>query len=327
MTNLPVTGIFNVTAIFGQKGKYWKNGHKGVDITCSNKSIYATCNGVVRVVGWDPNGWGRYVTVGDSNGDVHIFCHLIKDSVRVKTGDKVNRATVLGTMGTTGNSSGVHLHYQINRNGTPINPCNHLGIPNKKGEYDSDDFHISPFEDVMTDHWAYDSIKKLHDKGIVSGYTDGTYRPSNVITRAEAAAIIYESCKKLTSIDLSKYYTKTFVDVPKTHWAFNQITVIHNLGIVNGYSNGKFKPDSKISRAEIAVMIRQLLDIVNKVDVRWLKEFTDVPKNHWGYYFINDIYNLGIVSGTSSGIFSPKNLVTRAEMAVMINNVFTYYKK
>lgn len=328
MTNLPVSGKFNVTAIFGQKGKYWSNGHKGVDIVCSNTNIYATCNGTVRVIGYDANGWGRYVSIGDNNGNIHLFCHLVYDSIKVKKGDKVNRSTIIGTMGTTGNSSGVHLHYQINdKNGNPINPCDHLGIPNKKGEYNSAAVKTSPFKDVNTDHWAYKHIINLYDKKIISGYSDGTYKPSDVITRAEAASIIFSSCKRLMSSNFNAFYTKKFKDVPKTHWAYDEVTVIHNMGIVSGYTDGKYKPNNKITRAEIAVMIRKMMDIISKPTIRWTKSFTDVEEKHWAYTAINDLYNIGIISGKSSGKFAPKDLVTRAEVAVIVNSVFKYYNK
>lgn len=45
MANLPISGIFNITATYGQKGKYWANGHQGLDIICDNKTIYAACDG------------------------------------------------------------------------------------------------------------------------------------------------------------------------------------------------------------------------------------------------------------------------------------------
>ena len=62
-TNIPVNNTFNITAVFGQKGSLWKNGHKGVDITAENKTIYSICDGEVTVVGWDADGWGRYVSI------------------------------------------------------------------------------------------------------------------------------------------------------------------------------------------------------------------------------------------------------------------------
>lgn len=195
MTNLPITDDFTVTATYGQKGDYWVGGHQGIDIVAPNKTIYATCDGTVRVVNYDKGGWGRYVTIGDDNGLVHIFCHLENNSVRVKSGDKVNRTTVIGIMGTTGNSTGVHLHYQINRNGVSINPCDHLGIPNKKGKYNSKDYEIREEIDMYKDDdkiakWAKESVYYAKDKGYMVGDADGNFRPKDPLTREEMAVLI-----------------------------------------------------------------------------------------------------------------------------------------
>ena len=195
MTNLPITDDFTVTATYGQKGDYWVGGHQGIDIVAPNKTIYATCDGTVRVVNYDKGGWGRYVTIGDDNGLVHIFCHLENNSVRVKPGDKVNRTTVIGIMGTTGNSTGVHLHYQINRNGVSINPCDHLGIPNKKGKYNSKDYEIRKETNMYKDDdkiakWAKEAVYYAKDKGYMVGDADGNFRPNDPLTRQEAAVLI-----------------------------------------------------------------------------------------------------------------------------------------
>lgn len=192
MTNLPVTGTFSITATYGQSGQYWKNGHKGIDIYSDNHNIYATCYGTVRVIAFDENGWGQYVSVGDENGYRHIFCHLQKGSVKVKVGDTVTPLTVIGTMGSTGNSTGTHLHYQVNdKNNTPVDPTAFIGVPNRKGTYKSEQFVISTaFKDQNEiSPWAEDAVNKLADEGIMVG-SDGYFRPKDNITREEFAVVI-----------------------------------------------------------------------------------------------------------------------------------------
>ena len=132
ITNLPTNGTFNVTAIFGQKGSMWTNGHKGVDIT-GDKSLYSICDGVVTYAGYDKN-WGYYVSVKPNGFDRIrlIQCHMVKGSIKVKIGDKVSRTTVLGTMGTTGNSTGVHVHVECRIDNTAVDPTPYLKIANKK---------------------------------------------------------------------------------------------------------------------------------------------------------------------------------------------------
>ena len=147
ITNLPVNNTFNVTAYFGQQGKYWANGHKGIDIT-GNRTLYPICDGKVTVVGWDANGWGRYVSIQpDGFPRIRcILCHMVKDSVKVKAGQNVTRTTELGIMGTTGNSSGVHVHVEIRvtdkngKNAKSVDPSEYMGIANEvaRGLKDTD---------------------------------------------------------------------------------------------------------------------------------------------------------------------------------------------
>lgn len=133
ITNLPINGKFNVTGYFGQSGSMWKNGHKGIDIVASDKTLYAICDGEVTYTGYD-NSWGYYVSAMPKGFDRIriILCHMVKGSIKVKKGDKVSRTTVLGTMGTTGNSSGVHVHVEMRIDNEAVDPTPYLKIANKK---------------------------------------------------------------------------------------------------------------------------------------------------------------------------------------------------
>ncbi len=198
MTNLPVTGKFTVTATYGQSGSYWKDGHKGIDFVADNRDVYATCDGTVRVIAYDENGWGRYVSIGDSSGNRHIFCHLEEGSVRVTVGQSVNRTTVIAKMGDTGNVTGLHLHFQLNDSGnTPVDPSFYLGIPNKTGVYYSESFIISEEDNVEKYNddadistWAKEAVKKVTDAGLMLGDENNNFNPRANLTRQEAAVIL-----------------------------------------------------------------------------------------------------------------------------------------
>lgn len=203
MTNLPITGTFTITAIYGQQGSYWKNGHRGIDFVADDHRIFATCDGTVRKVAYDAGGWGQYVSIGDSAGRRHIFCHLEKGSVRVKAGDKVSRTTLIGTMGATGNVSGLHLHYQLQNGDTVIDPTPYLGIPNKKGTYHSADYQIDKEVDSMKfkddskiPAWAKDAVEKVSDAGLMVGDDLGNFNPAQAVSRAELAVVLAR-CQKL----------------------------------------------------------------------------------------------------------------------------------
>ncbi len=198
MTKLPVSGTFSVTAIYGQIGPYWAHGHQGIDLICANQQIFSTCYGTVRIVSYDASGWGQYVSIGDSEGRRHIFCHLVKGSVTVSAGQQVTPLTVIGTMGATGNVTGRHLHYQLQQGATVIDPTGYLGIPNALGTYHSEDFQQAEevnevrFKDEQEiPSWAAEAVEYVSDQGLMMGDPEGTFRPNAAVTRAELALILW----------------------------------------------------------------------------------------------------------------------------------------
>lgn len=100
--------------------------HKGFDIANrSGGSIYAADSGVVSVAGWvDNSGYGRRVMIDHGNGYVTLYGHM--STVQVQVGQKVQRGEVLGQMGSTGRSTGTHLHFEIRQGGSLLNPGNFL---------------------------------------------------------------------------------------------------------------------------------------------------------------------------------------------------------
>ncbi|MBQ7034266.1 MAG: peptidoglycan DD-metalloendopeptidase family protein [Clostridia bacterium] len=196
MTRLPITGPFRVTAVYGQQGTYWKSGHKGIDLVADDHRIYSTCEGTVRTVAFDADGLGQYIAVDDQEGQRHYFCHLVKGSAKVKVGQKVTPLTVIGTMGATGNVTGLHLHYELRRGSQVLDPAAWLGIPNRVGSYHSNDFQIKeekPMayrDEASIPEWAKDAVKEATEKGLMKGDDEGNFRPNDPITRAEMAVLL-----------------------------------------------------------------------------------------------------------------------------------------
>lgn len=193
MTNLPVTGPFRITAIYGQQGRYWAAGHKGIDFVAEDLRIFSTCEGTVRTVAFDPDGWGQYVVVEDADGLRHHFCHMVRGSVQVRVGQSVTPISVLGTMGATGNVTGLHLHYELRRGSTVLDPAAWLGIPNAVGNYRSSDFEVTTMaykDEATIPAWAKDAVDKATEKGWMKGDPEGNFRPNDPVTRAEMAVIL-----------------------------------------------------------------------------------------------------------------------------------------
>lgn len=143
-TNIPLTGDFRVTCEYKRKGNWSAGWHTGIDMVCDNDTIYGTCDGTVTKIGWDKS-YGNYITVKAPDGKYHWFCHL--SSVTCNEGQKISRTTKIGVMGSTGNSTGKHLHFEIrnssNKYADTISPADYMGIPNAVGSYDSDNYQIN----------------------------------------------------------------------------------------------------------------------------------------------------------------------------------------
>ena len=142
-TNIPLTGAFRVTCEYKRKGDWAAGWHTGIDLV-GDDTIYGTCDGTVTKIGWD-NSYGNYITVKASDGKYHWFCHLSK--VTCREGDKISRTTKIGVMGSTGNSTGKHLHFEIrnssNKYADNSNPADYMGIPNAVGSYNTSNYQIN----------------------------------------------------------------------------------------------------------------------------------------------------------------------------------------
>ncbi|WP_052131593.1 peptidoglycan DD-metalloendopeptidase family protein [Planococcus sp. CAU13] len=110
--------------ISSKKGPRWGRQHKGIDIAQPDGfDILASDHGVVKAAGADGS-FGNRVIIDHQNGYETIYAHLA--SIGVKVGDKVPQGTKIGVMGTTGRSTGIHLHFEISKNGAVQDPLNYI---------------------------------------------------------------------------------------------------------------------------------------------------------------------------------------------------------
>ncbi|MGD6960145.1 peptidoglycan DD-metalloendopeptidase family protein [Rossellomorea aquimaris] len=111
--------------ISSKQGPRWGKVHKGIDIARpDNPTIKSVDNGRVVSAGWDDGGYGNKVVIDHGNGYKTIYAHL--DSISVSAGQTVERGQKIGIMGSTGESTGVHLHIEVYKNGSLINPLDVL---------------------------------------------------------------------------------------------------------------------------------------------------------------------------------------------------------
>lgn len=153
----------------------------------------------------------------------------------------------------------------------------------------ADQTYSNTFSDVAKSHWAANYIGYMQQFGIITGYADGSFRPDASVTRAEFAAIA-SRFEKLTE------GTKSFSDVPSSHWAAKYINFAATRGWVNGYADGTFRPNNSITRAEVAAVTCRLLE--RNADQSYirshlseLRAFTDVNESHWAYWYTIEAAN------------------------------------
>ncbi|WP_151733366.1 M23 family metallopeptidase ['Paenibacillus yunnanensis' Narsing Rao et al. 2020] len=115
----PVSGA-SISSSFGER---WGRAHKGVDLVSGNRTIKAADAGVVTFAGTQ-SGYGNVVIVNHKNGYVTYYGHL--KSISVSVGQKLSQGSKIGIMGSTGRSTGTHLHFEIRKNGTAVNPMKYL---------------------------------------------------------------------------------------------------------------------------------------------------------------------------------------------------------
>lgn len=145
-TNLPFTGKFRVTNPYRVKGNWQAGFHTGIDLVGdSNKTVYSVCDGKVIMTSQGYGDYGKAVKIkDDETGKVFLFAHL--KSIAVALGQRVSRVTKIGIMGSTGRSTGPHLHIELRTPkdvyGEVEDIAQYMGIENKKGSYDSKDFQI-----------------------------------------------------------------------------------------------------------------------------------------------------------------------------------------
>jgi|GEM_PF-2647088 len=146
--------------------------------------------------------------------------------------------------------------------------------------------HTRSFPDVPEDAWYWQAVSVLTSLGLLSGFPDGSFRPSDHISRAEFITIAVQ----FTHIHPEYLASLRFFDVPSTHWAQRFICIAVHYGWVSGYGDGSFRPDQALTRAEAVTVINRMLnrrpdkEFINRHPN--LPQFYDVPRTHWAFYEI-----------------------------------------
>lgn len=167
------------------------------------------------------------------------------------------------------------------------------------------------YTDLKASHWASSTIEYLNTNELVKGYPNGTFKPESTITRAEAATIIARA------LGLSKTKNPAFTDVKANHFAYDAIAAVSEKGIITGREASKFSPDGKLTRAEMATILKRAYNLSGTTAL----PFKDVPSSHWAYEAIQTVYQNQLTGGYPDNTFKPNNSITRAEFATFLTKI------
>lgn len=164
------------------------------------------------------------------------------------------------------------------------------------------------FKDVGSNHWAKKEIDYLVDLKVITGYSNGTFKPNDNVTNAQVAIML----ARALHLDLSNRPNPNFSDVTTKTSGYKEIAAVVDEGIFP--KSVKFGPTQPASRATMARVLVNAFHLKGKNHVM----FSDVKTTYWGYPYITALAANNITNGYSDGTFKPTENVTRAQFSVFM---------
>lgn len=289
-----------------------------LNIKDSNNNYTINISGINKVTGLNPNAttcsrWFQVESVGE--GKSHYATVNIDGEPAWKDGKMVSHAIDTAndkyTDGYKDNAFTItYSEWTKNPDGTKTRTvtktCNYCGYEEETTEIDWNvPKSIIAAACLNTkDHYSY-----------LIGYSDGTVRPNGRITRAEVATIFF---RLLTDDARQRNWSSenNFSDVSADKWYNNAVSTLCHMGVLGGYSDGTFRPNAPITRAEFAKIAVSFAQANGSAVYNY---FTDVKTTDWFAPYVTAAKDNGLIEGYSDGSFKPENKITRAEACAIVN--------
>lgn len=181
----------------------------------------------------------------------------------------------------------------------------------------SQEKYKTPFKDIISAHPYYDIIHEMRDKGIITGYGDGTFQPYIKISRQHAAVLI-QRVKTLTP----KVGFKAYNDVPKMHPYYDAIMQLQQTGLIKADAKGNFQPDKELTRGEMALILANAFDL----KATGKHPFKDVSQTTEEGKAIAALYEAEVTTGFDETTFKPNEPLSRVHYAVFLYRALNYEK-
>lgn len=256
---------------------------------------------------------------GDTTVEVSKFNAYVQRSIVIPAGVDPNKITTGVVVAPDGSVRHVPTKI-VNDGGTYYAQINSL----TNSTY-SVVWHPVEFDDVAS-HWSQSAVNDLGSRMIIEGTGDGQFSPNRDITRAEFAAIL------VRGLGLAfEQGEAAFSDVKQTDWYSKAVSTAQAYELIGGYEDGTFRPNDKITREQAMVMLAKAMKLtglkdkqssVNTSTTAVLGSFKDATAvSTWAQDGVADSVQAGIVSGRGSAELAPKQHMTRAEVAAMVQRL------
>ncbi|MFB9274703.1 immunoglobulin-like domain-containing protein [Cohnella cellulosilytica] len=174
----------------------------------------------------------------------------------------------------------------------------------------------------IAEHWAKADIERMANKRIVEGREAGEFAPSDPVTRAEFAALL------VRALGLPEREGRSFADVPETGWYASAVGTASEAGLIGGYEDGSFRPQERITREQMAVMIDRALAYAGQAaqaDEAVPGAFADEAEiAEWAKKSVELLTGTGIIQGLTATEFAPREGASRAQSAVILNRLLQH---
>ena len=171
------------------------------------------------------------------------------------------------------------------------------------------------FKDVSESHTFSEEIHYLVEKKIIAGFEDNTFKPQQFVTRAQAATMI----GRALGLNGTKVVTP-FPDVASDSVASGYIKEAAKLGIIKGYEDGTFRPNTVVTRGQLAIFLTRAFNLTKSSSVK----FSDVSSNSVAYPYIGYLIAANITLGYDDGTFRPNAAVTRGQFAAFLTRTLRF---
>lgn len=170
------------------------------------------------------------------------------------------------------------------------------------------------FSDLNSDSLVGQAAANLRASGVIQGYDDGTFQPERPVNRAELAKFLLLA--KGRSVDM-KHNNGRFPDVKEGEWYVKYIIDAADLGIIDGYPSGNFKPAQTVNTAEFLKMLSRTFDLPENQE----QDFADVDTDAWYAPYVGNVPALDLFPNRDPGFLEPGRDMTRGEVAIALYRI------